>query len=148
MANHEIVPYVPADSVFITGPDAPYYRMDENGYVYMQVINAGDLNDRPVKGQTVYYRYRQRNIKDLYNGMNALWGGNADNLLRPSNSFVYGNTVLTSTTKWGEGIQVPLAYLGYNSEVNLVVKSPKGMPEEQTQCIPYEYNIKYFKAEY
>ncbi|MDE5807870.1 MAG: DUF4827 domain-containing protein [Muribaculaceae bacterium] len=148
MANHEIVPYVPADSVFLTGPDAPYYRMDENGYVYMQVINPGDMSSRPEKGQTVYFRYKQRNIKDLYNGIDASWGGNADNLLFTSSSLIFGNTTIESTTNWGEGIQVPLKYLGYNSEVNLVIKSPTGMPAEQTECIPYEYNIKYFKAEY
>ena len=41
MAQHEIVSSVPEDSVFEVGKDAPYYRMDEEGYVYMQVLKTG-----------------------------------------------------------------------------------------------------------
>ncbi len=63
---------------------------------------------------------------------------------------LYGNNVLTSTTQYGEGLQVPLEYLGYNCEVNLIVKSPEGFTSDgtQSQCLPYVYNIRYFKAEY
>lgn len=148
MADQEIVPYVPADSVFITGESAPYYKMDEDGYVYMQVVNRGDMTNRPEKGETVIFRYMNRNIKDLYNGVSAPWSGNANNLNYLSSSLIYGNTVIPSTTVWGEGLQLPLGYVGYNSEVNLVIKSPMGMPEEMSSCLPYFYNIKYFKAEY
>lgn len=148
LANQEIVPYVPADSVFKTGPDAPFYKMDEDGYVYMQVINPGSKTSRPKKGETVYFRYKYRNLKDLANGVSVSWTGNADDLTKLSTSLVYGNRYLDSTTGWGEGIQVPLDYLGYDSEVNLVIKSPKGIVKDQTLCIPLEYNVKYFKAEY
>ena len=112
MANQQIVTEVPADSVFITGVDAPYYKMDEDGYVYMQVIEKGDMNDRPDKGSRVYFRFKYRNIKDLYNGITSSWTGNADNLEMTSTSLIFGNTMITSTTSWGEGIQVPLKYLG------------------------------------
>lgn len=148
LAQQEIVPYVPADSVFKTGENAPYYKMDDDGYVYMQVINPGNMSDRPKKGDTVYFRYKLKNIKYMAEGYDAPWVGNADNLLQPNTSLVYGNTVLTSTVELGEGIQVPLGYLGYDSEVNLVIKSPKGLTENQTECLPLLYNIKYFKAEY
>lgn len=148
LANQEIVPYVPEDSVFKTGSNAPFYKMDDDGYVYMQVVNPGSKTDRPKKGDTVYFRFKVRNLKDLANGIDASWSGNADNLTMNSTSLIYGNTSISSTTKWGEGIQVPLGYLGYDSEVNLVIKSPMGLIEDQTQCLPYEYNIKYFKAQY
>ena len=148
LADQKIVPYVPADSVFETGSDAPFYKMDEDGYVYMQVVNAGDMSKRPEKGETVYYRYRFRSIKDMYNGIDAPWYGNMDNLEILSANFFYGNTQLTSTVSQGDGIQIPLGYLGYDSEVNLVIKSPEGPTSNQTECIPFEYNIKYFKAEY
>ena len=137
LANERIVPYVPEDSVFQTGPDAPYYRMDNDGYVYMQVVDRGDMNDRPSKGKRVYFRFKSRNIKDLYNGITASWSGNADNLELTSTSLIYGNTSITSTISWGEGIQVPLGYVGYNSEVNLVIKSPQGMLDGQASCIPF-----------
>ena len=149
MAQQRIVPYVPADSVFETGADAPYYKMDDDGYVYMQIINPGDPVSRPQKGETIYFRYLRRNLKDYANGIDSSWYGNADNLLgAPPTSLVYGNTVLSSTTQWGDGIQVPLGYVGYDSEVNLVIQSPQGPYELQTECIPIQYNIKYFKAEY
>ncbi len=148
LANQQIVPYIPADSVFKTGPDAPFYKMNNDGTVYMQVINPGSKTNRPKKGETVYYRYKKRNIKDLYNGIDAPWSGNADNLTFNSTSLIFGNQAITSTTILGEGIQIPLYYLGYDSEVNLVIQSPMGRTDEQTICLPYEYNIKYFKAEY
>ncbi|MDE6296437.1 MAG: DUF4827 domain-containing protein, partial [Muribaculaceae bacterium] len=148
MANQQIVPYIPEDSVFLTGSKAPFYKMDDDGYVYMQIINQGDMQNRPKKGETVYFRYKYQNIKDLAAGTDAKWYGNADKLQENSMSFVYGNTVLTSTTRYGEGIQVPLDFVGYDSEVNVVIKSPKGPVEDQTLCLPFVYNIKYFKAEY
>lgn len=149
LAQQKIVPYIPADSVFDIGADAPYYKMDEDGYVYMQIVDSGNPDSRPQKGETVYFRYLRRNIKDYANGINSAWSGNAENLLgaKPM-SLIYGNTVLENTTQWGEGIQVPLGYVGYDSEVNLVIQSPKGPYSLQTECIPLQYNIKYFKAEY
>lgn len=148
LANQTIVPYIPADSVFITGSSAPFYKMDEDGYVYMQIVEQGDMTNRPQKGQTVYFRFKYKDIKDLYNGIGSEWIGNGDNLEINSSSLVYGNTVLTSTVNLGEGLQVPLGYVGYNSEVNLVIKSPMGLTSTQTECIPRLYNMKYFKAEY
>lgn len=148
MAQQTIVPYVPADSVFETGTSAPFYKMDEDGFVYMQVINNGNLKNRPKKGETVYYRYRYKNVKDMYSGYEPSWLGNVDNLIQSPSSLVFGTTVLTSTLELGEGLQVPLKYLGYDCEVNIVIKSPKGHTKLQTECIPYLYNIKYFKAEY
>lgn len=148
LADQNIVPYIPEDGNFEVGTDAPFYKMDENGYVYMQIIDRGDMSERPEKGERVYFRFKYRNLKDLANGYQAAWTGNADNLELTSTSLIYGNTVITSTTSWGEGIQVPLEYVGYNSEVNLVIKSPMGLVNDQTNCIPYEYNVKYFKAEY
>lgn len=148
LAQQRIVPYVPADSVFETGADAPYYKMDDDGYVYMQVVNPGNPDSRPQKGETVYFRYLRRNIKNMASGVDTSWSGNGQNPSSSATSIIYGNTVLPNTTQWGEGIQVPLGYVGYDSEVNLVVQSPQGPYDLQTECIPIQYNIKYFKAEY
>lgn len=149
LAQHRVVPYIPEDSVFEVGPDAPFYRMDSDGSVYMRVLNAGDMENRPVSGQTVYIRFTRQNIKYLYEGINGTPDSNANDMTTATVSLIYGNNVLTSTTKYGEGLQVPLDFLGYNCEVDLIVKSMLGASGDISQCIPYIYtNTKYFKAEY
>ena len=41
-----------------------------------------------------------------------------------------------------------MRYLGYNSEVNLVLRSYIGFTNDQAQCLPYAMNVRYFKPEY
>ena len=38
LADQRVIGEVPADTVFETGPDAPYYRLNEDGSLYMQVL--------------------------------------------------------------------------------------------------------------
>ncbi len=148
LAQHRVSAEVPADSVFEVGPNAPFYKLDEDGNVYMQVINAG-TKERPKKGDKIYFRFMRTNINLLYNGAEAKPEGNADDLgtYGPS-SFIFQNYDLTSTLQYGEGIQQPLYYLGYDSEVNLVLKSYNGFTEDQAECTPYVLNVRYFKAMY
>lgn len=149
LAQHRVVPYVPSDSVFETGSDAPFYKMDEDGYVYMQVINPGNSKERPKKDDRVYFRYTRTNIKSLYEGIDTPPTGNADDLGQVSStSVIFDNYTLTSTSKYGEGIQIPLYYLGYDSEVNLVIRSYMGFADDRAVCNPYLVNVRYFKAEY
>lgn len=150
LAQQRVEASVPADSVLLTGSDAPYYKLDEDGYIYMQVIEAGDVEDKPEVGDKVYFRYTRKNIKNLYNYGSASDDGNADDLggTFEGISFVYGNSVLPSTAQWGTGIQKPLEFVGYNSEVNLVLSSYYGFVSDQTSCQPYAINIRYFKPEY
>lgn len=151
LAQHRVEIRVPDDSVFITGEDAPFYRMDASGDVYMRVVNPGDMSNRPKKGDTVYFRFMRQNIKYLYKYGSASEDGNADDMGSSLGglSLVYGNTVLPNTTRYGTGLQVPLNYLGYNCEVDLIVKSVDGFSEEVSQCNPYIYkSLKYYKAEY
>lgn len=129
------------------GENAPFYKLDEDGYVYMQVVRA-DFNDTVAEGDLVYFRFNRESIKDLYEGIESNPTGNGDYLPNGTTSFIYKNTYLSSSTAWGTGIQMPLKYMGYNSEVNLVLKSYYGFTEEQSLCIPYIINIKYFKPEY
>lgn len=150
LASQRVVPYVPEDSVFEVGSEAPFYKMDSDGNVYMRVVNPGDKNNRPKKGDTVYFRFTRTNIIDLSNG-GLLGGGGSleDDMQFPSWSLVYGNTSLTSTTEKGTGLQVPLKYLGYNCQVDLIVKSVEGAAGDISNCVPYLYTgLKYFKAEY
>lgn len=152
LARQHVETEIPADSVFVSGEDAPYYKMDEEGHLYMQVINPGSATSRAVKGQMVYFLYDAKNILQMeQTGKLDVEGyGNANNLASVGpTSFEFGNTLLSSTTKYGTGIQVPLEYLGYDCEVNLVLKSYVGFAEaNQGTCIPYLMNVRYFKAEY
>lgn len=131
----------------VWGEDAPFYKLDEDGYVYMQVVRA-DFYDMVAQGDLVYFRFERESIEDLYNDVESTSNGNSDYLPNGTASFIYKNTYLTSTTAWGTGIQMPLQYVGYASEVNLVLKSYYGFTEEQSYCIPYIMNIRYFKPEY
>lgn len=150
LAQHRVETEVPADSVFVTGKDAPFYRMDEDGFVYMQVVSEGDRDDRPTDGDRVYFRFMRQNLKYLYEGIDAEPEGNMDNfnVVLGATSFIMGNKVYPSTTQYGTGIQLPMKYLGYFSEVNLVVKSYAGFLENQKDCTPFAINIKYYKPEY
>ncbi|MDE6339629.1 MAG: DUF4827 domain-containing protein [Muribaculaceae bacterium] len=147
LAQHQVCLEIPENGDFLVGEDAPFYKMDSDGFVYMQVINKG-TDEKPKKGDTVYFRYMRMNIKNYQLYGSEVWDGNAESASEGSTSFVFGNNVLSSTTQYGDGIQVPLDYLGYDSEVNLIVKSPEGWLSEQSQCIPYLINIRYFKAIY
>lgn len=150
LAQNRVEPRVPSDSVFEIGKDAPFYRMDAEGFVYMRVIRQGDMSNRPKNGDTVYFRFMRQNVKYLYEGMST-GIGNAEDMGSSvgSMSLIYGNKVLPSTTQYGDGLQVPLDYLGYDCEVDLVVKSNAGMSADMADCVPFVYKgLKYFKAEY
>lgn len=141
---------IPADSIFIEGEDAPFYKMDEDGNVYMRVISAGDRNDRPKSGDRVYFRYSRMNLRNFYEADIEQWLGNSSNLNSNigSTSFIYGNYNLPSSYQYGSGVQLPVSYLGYNSRVRLVVKAAAGFAAEQSQCLPYVMDIRYFRGEY
>ena len=149
LAGHTVENEIPADGRFLTGDDAPYYRMDDEGAVYMQVVSPGDSGNRPEEGDKVFFRFERWNIKYMYEGIEQRPAGNQNNLdMYVSTSLIYGNTLYQSTTQFGQGIQVPLEYLGYYSEVNLVIKSTWGFTSEQGECTPYLFNVKYYPAEY
>lgn len=152
LAQQKVCNDIPADSVFIVGPDAPYYRMDDDGYIYMQVIKTGD-REIPKSGATVYFTYSRYNIETMYNSNTlniAAEDSNQDNFITSVGNtyFIYNNYSVSSSASFGSGIQLPISYLGYNSEVNIVLKSYYGFATENTTCIPYLVNVRYFKAEY
>lgn len=152
LAQNQVALTIPENGDFKTGntkETAPFYKMDKDGYVYMQVVNKGSETSRPKEGDLVYFRFMRMNLLNYQATGQEVWEGNSEDFNDYiSTSLVYGNNVLSSTTQYGEGIQVPLEYLGYNCEVNLIIKSPEGFTTDQSSCIPYVYNIRYFKAEY
>ncbi len=153
LATQRVKLEIPADSIsFETGEDAPFYKMDEDGNVYMQVISKGDT-EKIETGDVVYFRFSRTDLKSRFYGGTPVAEGNSDNLLTGTSSygntkFIFGNTYLSSTTQWGEGVQLPMKFFGYNCEVNLVVKSYLGFATDMANCVPYLMNVRYFKAEY
>ena len=127
LANQKIVTTVPEDSVFECGKDAPFYRMDEDGYIYMQVINPGTKDNKVKFDELIYFRYMRTNVKEWYQlGYEPTPQGNANNMNSQSTSFRFNNTTLNSSYKYGSGIQLPLKYLGVDCEVNLLLRSYYG----------------------
>lgn len=149
LSNNKVENEIPEDGKFITGKDAPFYKLDPDGYVYMQVINAGD-DERPQTGDIVYFRFWRENIKNLYEGISGYPEGNAGDLgsALGSTYFIMDNLMIPTSSQWGKGIQMPMNYLGYNSEVNLVLRSYYGFSVDQSSCLPYIINLRYFKPIY
>lgn len=151
LCQQKVETVIPENSEFQIGPEAPFYRMNNEGTVYMRVIKKGDMQNRPQIGQTVYFRFMRFDIKSMWEGNTLAGVGNSEDMSLGTSgtSLIYGNPILPSTTQYGEGLQVPLDYLGYNCEVDLIVSSIDGFTSEISQCIPYLYkSLKYYKAEY
>ncbi len=146
LANCRVATDVPSDTVFEVGPDAPYYRIDPEGNVYMQVIKAGDRKTDKVKNsERIYFRYMRYNLYYWYTYGEMLGEGNENDMNLAPTYFQYGNYTLNSSAQWGYGIQLPLKFLGVDSEVNLVIKSQFGWASEMSGVQPYLYHVRYFR---
>lgn len=147
LADQCVIDKIPADSNFIVGSDAPYYKMDEEGDVYMQVINKGDVNDKAEDNQLIYFRFMRYNLSYYVTGNDMIGEGNAEDMEYLPTSFRFGNYTLQSSSQYGSGIQLPLYYLGIGCEVNIVIKSQLGFTSEISNVMPYLYNVRYFKSQ-
>lgn len=147
LADQWVIATIPADSVFEVGPEAPYYQLDEDGNIYMQVLDAGS-GEKVEEEDQVYFRFTRYNLSNYKGDLNALYKeGNQEDLTQSATSFRYGNYTLPSSSQWGSGIQLPLAFLPLNSHVNLVIKSQFGWTKEVSYVIPYLYNIRYYPSQ-
>lgn len=146
LSNFKVINSIPEDTVFRTGENAPFYRLDEEGNFFMQVIRPGDrTNNMAVDDQLIYFRFTRYNLTYFYNYNELIGEGNANNMDYSATSFRFNNTTLSSSTQYGQGIQMPLNYLGIDCEVNIIVKSQYGFTSELSQVTPYLYNIRYFR---
>ena len=148
LANHRVVMEVPADSVFEVGENAPFYRIDPDGNVYMQVLNAGDrANDRAKTSEPIYFRYSRYNLATWYaDGTWTVYSGNENSMDAQSCSFNYGDYSLPSSSQWGYGLQYPLLFLGVECEVNLIIKSQYGFTSEISYVTPFFYHVRYYHS--
>lgn len=139
-----VINTIPTDTVFEVGENAPYYKLDEDGYVYMQVLNPGD-GGMAKYNDVIFFRYSRMNILTWAEGGDQIPTGNDDNVSL-AYSFNFLNTTLNSTLQYGTGIQEPLKYLQLNCHVNLIVKSKAGNTNDLTSVTPYLYNVRYFPS--
>lgn len=148
LANQNVILDVPADNNFEIDEDAPYYRLDEENNIYMQIISMGDLDDMAQDDELIYMRFTRYNLYSYDAATDDLGEGygNATDLSLGSASFRYNNFTLTSSSMWGTGLQMPLKYIGINGEVNILIKSQYGLTDEIANVIPYLYNVRYFRA--
>ncbi|MDE7397246.1 MAG: DUF4827 domain-containing protein [Muribaculum sp.] len=127
------------------GIDAPFYRMDDDGLVYMRVISKGDMDNMAKDNDVVYIRFMRYNLFDYKDGDLGDGDGNAEDVSYDE-QFRFHNYNATSSVTWGEGIQLPLDYLGYECQVELVMRSQTGRSDEISYVQPYLYNVRYFKS--
>ncbi len=148
LANHRVQLGIPEYDEIETGADAPFYRLDEEGNVYMQVLSKGNKDMMTKDDDLVYFRFTRNSLflYDVATGEFPEDGwGNSEDLTVGSASFRYNNYTLTSSSQWGSGLQLPLSVLGLGCRVNLVIKSQYGLSNEISQVVPfYYYDVRYF----
>lgn len=145
LADHTVELSIPEDTVFITGPDAPYYRLDEDGFLYMQVLDAGTKDNRAEDNEQIYFRYLRYALTNYDKGYLPTPGGNA--LTLTPCWFRFNNYSMQGSYQWGVGLQTPLKYLPIDCKVNIIIKSNMGIVEEQSEVTPFLYNVSYYRGE-
>lgn len=141
LADQVVVLEMPADTIFEVGEDAPYYRIDEDGMLYMQVLNAGTKGNMAEYNETIYFRYTAYALASYADS--TLPEGFGNNITLSPSWFRFGNSSITESTQWGSGVQWPLVYLPVDCKVNLVIKSQMGFTDEQNYVQPYLFTLTY-----
>lgn len=144
LADQRVENSIPADTVFETGPEAPYYRLDEDGNLYMQVIDAGTPGNRVKDNELLYFRFTRYRLDTSNDGDFTYAEGN-DDVSMGNYSFRYNNFELSSSYNFGTGIQAPLRYLPVDCQVNLIIKSSEGLPAEMSNVTPWLFRLRYFR---
>lgn len=146
LAEHRVLEEFPGVDECEAGPDAPYYRVDDEGNVYMQVERKGD-GTFPETGDRVYFTYLSYDLNYYVVGSNANIG--TGNLNSPGNStptyFLYDDFSIEQSSQYGTGIQIPVGLLGYDCKVNVIIKSQAGPTSTMSYVVPYLYEIAYYE---
>ncbi len=147
LANHRVINSIPADTVFETGENAPYYKLNPEGTLYMQVLDPGTRTDKAEYDDLIYFRFTRTNLSTLWKTGETVFEGNDGDMSIQATSFRYQNFTLETYAYYGSGIQEPLKYLGIDCRVNIVVKSQLGISNEIASVTPFLYNLRYFRAQ-
>ena len=149
LADHYVELSIPEDTVFQTvaevGSKAPFYRLDEDGMLYMQVINAGTKGNRVADDEQIYFRYMRFPLALYSNG--TLPSGEGNMITISPAWFRFNNFQLQTSYQWGQGVQMPLHYLPVDCEVNIVIKSQMRLSDETANVQPYLWHITYQRRE-
>jgi len=141
LADQHVELAIPADTVFEVGPNAPYYRLDDDGMLYMQVLKAGTKDNRVEDDEQIYFRYTRYPLALYSNG--ELPTGEGNNISLSPAWFRYNNFQIQTSYQWGQGVQMPLRYLPVDCEVNIVIKSQMGITDESANVQPYLWKLTY-----
>lgn len=146
LSKFDVVDQLPAIADIQVGSVAPFYKLNSEGTVYMQVVRKGTA-PAATEGETIYFRFMRYNLLSyLENGVLPNGEGNMNSLNPSATSFELGSDK-PSTTQWGTAIQIPMLLgLPIDSEVNLVVASEAGFTAEISSVMPFLYNIRYYKS--
>lgn len=143
LADQRVIGYQEDFTDFEVGADAPFYQIDKEGNLYMQVIKLGEY-EKPEDNQLVYFRFTRYNLSYYTTGGEMEGEGNSESIEYDDQSFRMNNTTLESTTQWGSGIQHPLTLIPLGSEIKLVVKSQYGWTAEIAYVQPFLYHLRYY----
>lgn len=148
LADQRVDNTIPQDSTFDfkCGVDAPYYRIDEDGNIYMQVVNRG-TGAYAEDNEIIYFRFTRYPLAYYKDGVLPEGEGNDSDLSYNSTWFRFNNYSLESSYQWGSGIQTPLKYLPVDCEVNIVIKSQFGIYKEMSYVQPYLYSMRYYRPQ-
>lgn len=144
ISQFRVIDAVPDIKDIQTGSDAPYYKLDVDGKVYMQVLQKGN-GSVPEYGDKIYFRFDRYNlIYFLENGYLGDPFGNISDISSSATSFILND----EDSQWGSAIQMPLLLgLPLGSEVNLVVTSDLGFTNEIANITPFLYKVMYLRNE-
>lgn len=148
LSKFDVIDELPSINNIQVGSVAPFYKLNPEGTVYMQVVKMGNAS-AAINGEKIYFRFLRYNLLSyLENGVLPQGQGNANDPTESTKFFEVGSEK-PSTTQWGTAIQLPIILgLPIDSEVNLVVASEAGPTSEISGVIPFLYNIRYYKSAY
>lgn len=148
LSKFDVIDKLPSIDNIQVGSVAPFYKLNPEGTVYMQVVKMGTA-PAATNGEKIYFRYMRYNLLSyLENGVLPQGQGNANDPTESMTFFEIGSDN-PSTTQWGTAIPMPILIgLPVDSEVNLVVASDAGPTSEISGVSPFLYNIRYYKSAY
>lgn len=146
LSKFDVIDKLSAINDIQVGSVAPFYKLNSEGTVYMQVVKKG-IEPSATNGEQIYFRYLRYNLLSyLENGVLPIGEGNLNSVTQDVTFFTLGSDN-SDTTKWGTAIQMPMLLgLPVDSEVNLIVASEAGFTSEISSVTPFLYNIRYFKS--
>lgn len=126
LQGKEVIPSAPQDDNFNTNA---FYTLD-NG-VYMRVLDPGDLSVKAEAGDEVNLRYKRKNLFTQEEDKTFFYR---------EATLIYGSPSLNGL---GEGLEMPLKYVGLDAQVELIIPSKMGINAEISAVVPFLYTVRY-----